>query len=230
MKTIFFDLVMISLLIGAIIFCYRLNNRIKTLREMGTELSPFMNNLSNYLGRISQSVDKLKQISDLGNKSLNENIPIAINLKDDFDLLLEYSDKMANRLDELIAKARDVDQKLQQTLRISEGARSNESRIDPSLKKSPERSQPERNQHEMSMHYSKQTHAKNHLMNENLPLSKPLQSPPSNYSPLNPNRNDSGYLNPSQLNQQIYTEVEEKERKQNNPIGRGIMEKLRGLR
>jgi hypothetical protein len=42
-----------------------------------------MKNMTNYLSQISQSIDILKHVSDLGNHGLNEHIPVAISLKDD---------------------------------------------------------------------------------------------------------------------------------------------------
>lgn len=122
MISFIFDLFLVSLLFIAIVFCFKLNARLKSMRQMGEELSPFMKNVAGYIGQISQTIDRLKAISDTSNQGLNDQIPLAVNLKDDLDILLEYSDKMAKRLDEVIDKARSIDVKLQETLRLAEVA------------------------------------------------------------------------------------------------------------
>jgi hypothetical protein len=121
MQTLIVDIFMISLLFMAIIFCWRLNVRLKHMRTMGEDLSPFMRNLSVYLGNISTTIDKLRQVAEIGDSSLNEKIPTAMALKEDFDILLEHSEKMAQRLDEVIDKARQMDRQLHHTLQLASG-------------------------------------------------------------------------------------------------------------
>lgn len=133
MLSLFFDITLVTLLFAAIIFCYRLNARLKNMKQMGEELSPFLKNVAGYISQISQTIDKLKSVTDSSNEVLNEKIPLAITLKDDFDILLEYSEKMAMRLDDVIAKAREVDKSLQETLRLSEAATDRNRSIDDVL-------------------------------------------------------------------------------------------------
>ncbi len=123
MTSMLFDIFMASLLGMAIIFCWRLNVRLQSMRKMGADLSPFMKNLANYLHHISGTIDKMKYIADTSHRGLNEQIPAATALKDDFDILLEHSDKMARRLDEVIEKAQQMDRQLQHTLTLVEKSR-----------------------------------------------------------------------------------------------------------
>ncbi len=120
MTSMLFDIFMASLLGMAIIFCWRLNIRLQSMRKMGADLSPFMKNLAGYLQQISGTIDKLKYIADTSHRGLNEQIPAATALKDDFDILLEHSEKMARRLDEVIEKAQQMDRQLQHTLTLVE--------------------------------------------------------------------------------------------------------------
>ncbi len=120
------DLLIISLLIMAIIFCIKLNKRLKTMREMGEDLSPFMKNLSLYLQNISSSIDKLKTVADISEKGLNHSLPAAKALKDDFDILLEHADKIAARLDDVIEKARAMDHQLHHTMQLTKAHQRND--------------------------------------------------------------------------------------------------------
>jgi hypothetical protein len=224
MINLFFDVLMAGLLVAAIIFCWRLNGRLKTMRQMGAELSPFMKNMTNYLGQISQSIDKLKQVADLGNQGLNEHIPVAISLKDDFDILLEYSDKMARRLDEVIEKAREIDQQLQKTMHIAEAARANDRRSEPSLQRSGDKTQ--RGDSVYQEPYTKDRY-KDERVN--------MASQPFPIPPLELEKDGVDFFVPSQLkqmdsNMRNTEKKSEASHKQSQSIERGIMAKLRGLR
>ncbi len=119
MNNILLDGFMVTLLFMAIIFCWRLNKRLMGMKQMGTQLTPFIRNFSSYLTQITQSIDKLKETSEIGHKGLSEQIPQALSLKDDFDILLEHSDKIAKRLDQVIEKAQQTEKLLQQTLQMA---------------------------------------------------------------------------------------------------------------
>jgi hypothetical protein len=223
MMKLFFDGTLVGLLIVAIIFCWRLNTRLQAMRQMGTELSPFMKSMSGCLGQISQSIDKLKQVADLGNQGLNENIPVAINLKDDFDLLLDYSDKMARRLDEVIERAREMDQQLQQTLRVAEGSRLHDRRSDPTAQRKMDPQQ-QSFQHQ-------EPFTKDSLAGERAKTA----SKPFTHTPFAEGSKDVDFFVPSQSSQNgeqnaNRARMRESNQKQESSIERGIMAKLRGLR
>jgi hypothetical protein len=225
MINLFFDVLMVGLLIAAIIFCWRLNGRLKAMRQMGAELSPFMKNMTSCLSQISQSIDKLKQVADLGNQGLNEHIPVAISLKDDFDILLEYSDKMARRLDEVIAKAREVDQRLQQTMHIAETARVHDRRTEPTPQRAVDK--PPRGD---SVHQEPYTKDRYKDERESSASKRPFPIPPLEFE-----KDDVDFFVPSQLRQmdpngRKIEKSEELSQKQSQAIERGIMAKLRGLR
>ena len=136
MNNILLDGFMVTLLFMAIIFCWRLNNRLMGMKQMGAQLTPFVRNFSSYLTQISQSIDKLKETADVGQKGLTEQIPQAMALKDDFDILLEHSDKIAKRLDQIIEKAQQTEKLLQQAVQMA--SRGNPGAFaEPSMKKTP---------------------------------------------------------------------------------------------
>ncbi|MDP4725472.1 MAG: hypothetical protein NWS47_04205 [Alphaproteobacteria bacterium] len=225
MINLFFDLLLAGLLVAAIVFCWRLNGRLKTMRQMGAELSPFMKNMTSYLGQISQSIDKLKQVADLGNQGLNEHIPVAISLKDDFDILLEYSDKMARRLDEVIEKAREIDQRLQKTIHMADAARAHDRRVESALQRPIDKGQ--RGDSVFQEPYTKKDRYKDERADS---TSQPFPIPPLEFD-----KDGMDFFVPNQLKQmdsnvQNTERKSETSRKQSQPIERGIMAKLRGLR
>jgi hypothetical protein len=240
MTNILFDILMIGLLVVAIIFCYRLNVRLNTMKEMGTELSPFMKYMSDYLGQISQSIDKLKQVADVSKQGLNENIPLAINLKDDFDLLLEHSEKMLKRLDEVIDKARAVDQRLQQTMRIVESSRSKDQFVEsvgqkfaeqkpaePPRQSSVQEEPFEKNNRVNQEPYMRDMRFKDTSIDDSLQFSAPSFG-----------RDETDYFIPNQQQQSQQRRTEspfnaDREygvNPKHPPAERGIMAKLKGLR
>ncbi len=100
------------------------------MKQMGAQLTPFIRSFSSYLTQISQNIDKLKETTETGRKELSEQIPQAMSLKDDFDILLEHSDKIARRLDQIIEKAQQVEKHLQQTVQMANRGNPNTFRSD----------------------------------------------------------------------------------------------------
>lgn len=224
MMNFVFDVFLVVLLVAAIVFCWRLNGRIQSMRQMGAELSPFMKNMTSYLSQITQSIDKLKQVADLGNQGLNEHIPVAINLKDDFDILLEYSDKMARRLDEAIEKAREMDQQLQKTMHVVESVRSNDRRVESSFKGPADKTL--RRDSSFQEPYTKESYRDERLNVSSKPFPiPPLESEREEVDFFVPSQ--SKYVDPSVSDEEKGSEAT---KKQSHLIERGIMAKLRGLR
>jgi len=228
MLNLFFDIIMIGLLLAAILFGLKLSGRLKTMRDLGAELSPFMKNMSGYLGQISNSIDALKKVADLGNQGLNEHIPVAINLKEDFDLLLEHSDKMAKRLDEIIEKAREMDQRLQQTVRVAEGARVLDRSAEPVFQRDSVRPthSPQQRPAQQQAPFTK---------NNFIPERENSPSRSFAIQPLAGDDDDVDFFVPSQerqrADQKLHVDPDgEMQKRRPNPVERGIMAKLRGLR
>ncbi|MDP3371447.1 MAG: hypothetical protein Q8S21_00925 [Candidatus Paracaedibacteraceae bacterium] len=87
---------------------------------MAEKFSPVLKNVEGRIAQISYTTERLKMIADTTNYGTKDQIPLAINLKDDLNILLEYSDKIAKRLDEVLEKARDIDIKVQKYLGVAE--------------------------------------------------------------------------------------------------------------
>ena len=119
MSNLLLDGFMLVLLFMAIVFCWRLNKRLQNMRQMGAQMAPFMKSFSGYVNQISQDIETLRQTAEVSHKDLGEKIPQALSLKDDFDILLEHSEKIAARLDQIIEKAQLTEQHLQQTVQTA---------------------------------------------------------------------------------------------------------------
>jgi hypothetical protein len=119
MSNLLLDGLMLILLFMAILFCWRLNKRLQGMRQMGAQMAPFMKNFSGYVSQISQNINTLKHAAEISQKDLGESIPKALALKDDFDILLEHSEKIAARLDQIIEKAQLIEKNLEQTVQTA---------------------------------------------------------------------------------------------------------------
>jgi hypothetical protein len=152
MSNLLLDAFMLVLLFMAILFCWRLNKRLQGMRQMGAQMAPFMKNFSGYVNQISKDIETLKETAEISHKDLSEKIPQALSLKDDFDILLEHSEKIAARLDQIIEKAQIAEQHLQQTVQtVTKGytaAQATQSpqrqKIEPELIKAQASSPPQR--------------------------------------------------------------------------------------
>lgn len=112
MSMLIMDGLMVSLLIMAIAFCWRLNGRVQNIKEVGQEFKPFMKNLSSYLGQISAQISKLKETSEHTHKTLGQQLPHGVKLKDDFDVMIEHGEKLADRLEHILEKAYQIERQL----------------------------------------------------------------------------------------------------------------------
>jgi hypothetical protein len=103
------DIVMIVLLILAIAFCWNLNNRMNNVKEMGKDILPSVKTLSGVISKISEHLDLLKSHTKKAEGLLTQDIPVAKQLKDDLEILLEYSESSAKNLEILIDKAKQTE-------------------------------------------------------------------------------------------------------------------------
>jgi hypothetical protein len=113
------DVGIVFLLIIAIGFCYRLSDRLQSIKGLTSNLTPTIERLSQVLNSASQSIGILKQVTDAGQKGLTAYIPNAQALNTDLLLLIEHADRLSYRLDELIEKASSVEKDLRQTVLVS---------------------------------------------------------------------------------------------------------------
>ncbi len=113
------DVGIIFLLIIAVGFCYRLSERLRSLKGLTTILAPSIERLSKILNNSNQSIAFLKQATEASQKGLETYIPDAQAISEDVTLLIEHADRISYRLDELIVKASEIEKNLRQTLLVS---------------------------------------------------------------------------------------------------------------
>jgi hypothetical protein len=110
------DSLVVMLLIMAIVFCWRLNGRVQNMKQVGQEFKPFVKNLSSYLSQITGQIDKLRETTEVSHKTLGQQLPQGMRLKDDFDVMLDHGEKLAQRLDDVLEKAYRVERQLNEIL------------------------------------------------------------------------------------------------------------------
>ena len=113
------DVGIVFLLMIAIGFCYRLSDRLRSLKGLTNALSPSIERLSQVLHGANQAIGFLKQATETGEKGLKTYIPDAQGASDDLLLLIEHADRISYRLDDLITKASGIEKDLRQTVLVS---------------------------------------------------------------------------------------------------------------
>ncbi|MHA1558744.1 MAG: hypothetical protein ACTSXG_02925 [Alphaproteobacteria bacterium] len=115
-KTLFIDCTVIFFLSIVILFCWYLSRRLKHIHRIKTQLEPLFQQFSEHIDQISDRVEQLAVVTKEGRKELEVKIPQALSLKDDFEILLEHSNKIAKRLDKIIEKAQLVETNLHKAI------------------------------------------------------------------------------------------------------------------
>lgn len=116
---IWMDAGIVFLLIAAVGFCYRVSKKLQSLRSFTTVLAPSIERLNKTLQNANQSVDCLKQVTDISQKGIESYLPKAQSINEDVTLLIEHADRISYRLDELIIKAEEIEKNLRKTLLVS---------------------------------------------------------------------------------------------------------------
>ncbi len=113
------DVGIVFLLVITIGFCYRLSNRLLSLKKLTNALSPSIERLGQVLNRANQAIGFLKQATETSQKGIESYIPNAHAISDDLLLLIEHADRVSYRLDDLIVKAGAIEKELRQTVLVS---------------------------------------------------------------------------------------------------------------
>lgn len=118
MQTLFLDLIMILLLGVAIAFCWQLNGKMTSLKDIHLKVLPALKSIHEYVTQFSQNLDlfkaQMKQTKDL----LGTQTPKVKAMKEDIELLLEYSEAAIKRLETLVEESRVAKIELDETLLI----------------------------------------------------------------------------------------------------------------
>lgn len=108
-------------LLVSIFLCTRLTLRLRNMKKISSEISPFIKRFAEYVNKTEKSVDHFKKATEEGSKILNEKIPQALSLKSDFEVLLEHCEKIADRLDKIIKNVEVVESNLENVSKLYNG-------------------------------------------------------------------------------------------------------------
>lgn len=107
MTNLLLDGLIMSFFIMAIIFCWHLNRRILEIKKMGAKTAPFATSFSRSIAHITKELNRLKEVSENGQD--------AEITKRDFEELINQSELIMNRLEQLIEKAQKVESVLKES-------------------------------------------------------------------------------------------------------------------
>lgn len=102
------NLIIIALLIPTIIYAYRLNNSLKTLRQNQNSLAQLVNALNEATFKAENSIPKIKSVTEHSSEGLKEVVDSAKELKDDLLFINERADNLADRLENVISSSRNI--------------------------------------------------------------------------------------------------------------------------
>lgn len=104
-ETFLLDSIMILLLFCAIGFCWRLNIRLNSLKNISANVTPAIHGFNSIVEKVTLGIQQLKDQTQKTKILLTTDVPKAQNLKEDLELLLEYAENSSNRLERLVEQA-----------------------------------------------------------------------------------------------------------------------------
>jgi hypothetical protein len=113
-----FDVGIVFLLITALGFCWKLSDKLQSLKGVTNTLMPSVVQLSQVLQKAANSVGYLKEATDKSNEGIANYLPHAQNISSELGLLIEHADRLSYRLDDLINKADSIEKDLRQTVLV----------------------------------------------------------------------------------------------------------------
>ncbi|CAO5674256.1 MAG: hypothetical protein HEEMFOPI_00027 [Holosporales bacterium] len=118
LHTLLMDSMIILLLIGAIGFCWKLNGRLNSLKEINFNLQPALQALSQYVTKMSDSLGQMRQEMRQTKEILQNDVPKAQHLKIDLEMMLQYCETAHQKIETLIAEAKTTQSELDQTFKV----------------------------------------------------------------------------------------------------------------
>lgn len=118
MQTLILDFIMILLLGVAIAFCWQLNGKLTSLKDIHLKITPALKNFHEYVTQFSQNLDVFKQQMKQTKDVLGTETPKVKAMKEDLELILEYSESAIKRLETLVVEARSAKTELDDTLLV----------------------------------------------------------------------------------------------------------------
>jgi|GEM_PF-1319064 len=93
------DVVIAVLLVVTVVYCWRLNQRLSTLRQGREELAALVGQLTQASMRAETSIGTLKAAAKEAGSALEEKIGAATSLRDELAMITETGNNLANRLE-----------------------------------------------------------------------------------------------------------------------------------
>ena len=102
------NLAIVLLLVPTIVFTYRLNRSLKTLRENQSSLAKLVQSLNEATFKAENSIPKLKSVTESSSTGLKGVVDSAKTLKDDLMFINERANNLADRLEGVIKDTRTL--------------------------------------------------------------------------------------------------------------------------
>ena len=118
MDTLFLDFVIISSLVCAIYFCWRLNKKLYLLKDLQLNIQPMLENLSTLADKLSLGMNKISGQMVNIKGIFDKEMPKTKGLKEDIELLLEYCESSTKRLETLIKQSQETKKELYDVLDV----------------------------------------------------------------------------------------------------------------
>lgn len=97
--SMFMDLVMAGLLLATIIYCLRLNRRIRVLQDSKSELARIIREFDESTQRATQNINEIHVATTRISENIQHKIDKANYLANDLEVMIEKANKMAGKVD-----------------------------------------------------------------------------------------------------------------------------------
>ncbi|MCE2951996.1 MAG: DUF6468 domain-containing protein [Alphaproteobacteria bacterium] len=104
--SIILDFIVILFLMGTLGYAVSLNKKLARLYQSRGDLQTFIESFTKSLGRAEASMEKLKASGEQTFSGLQEGIASGNNLKEDLAFLVDRSETVASKLEELVREGR----------------------------------------------------------------------------------------------------------------------------
>lgn len=97
--SVFMDALMAGLLLATIIYCLKLNKRIRVLQDSKSELARIIREFDESTKRATQSINEIHAATTRISENIQHKIDKANYLADDLEMMIERGNKMAGKTD-----------------------------------------------------------------------------------------------------------------------------------
>ncbi len=102
--SIFLDIIMAGLLLATIVYCTKLNKRIKVLQDSKSELARIIREFDESTTRATQNINEIHAATTRISENIQLKIDKANYLADDLEIMIERGNKMAGKISDTPAR------------------------------------------------------------------------------------------------------------------------------